>query len=219
MTTERRMKRVLVSCPKGGAGKTNFSRNLAVAAVADGLDVSTVDLDPQQSLTKWMNKRPENAPTITHYAAGMEQVGELLGEVDDHDLMVIDTPPGIESYPDTMKLLVHECDFCLIPVQPFIDDIESVEKWMRFVIGMKRRAGYVINRANRRAKSTLAAKRRLTSSGPLCPIEVPQYESFADAAALGIGVLEIGGAQGRDDIVAVWHFVRGELGLTPVGVS
>ena len=207
------MKKILVSCPKGGAGKTNFSRNIAVAALADGLDVGTVDLDPQQSLTKWIAKRPENAPAITHYAAEMEQVGELLDEVTSHDIMVIDTPPGIESYPDVMKRLVHACDFCLIPVQPFIDDIESVEKWMKFVLGMKRRAGYVINRANRRAKSTLAAKRRLTSTGPLCPIEVPQYESFADAAALGIGILEIGGAQGRDDITAVWHFVRGQLGL------
>lgn len=214
-----RMRRLLISSPKGGSGKTHFSRNLAVAAALEGYAVATGDLDSQRSLTKWWSKRPSGAVGIAHYSAEMPDAEDLLAEVSGYDLFVIDTPPGIENHPSQIKALIMAADVVLIPSQVYIDDLESVVEWMRLVQSMEKRGVFLLNRVNRRARSLLFARRRLMAVGPLCPLEVPQYESFAEAAAAGISVLEIRGAQGAEDILAVWHHMRGELGLAMGAVA
>src|SRR3954447_9212075 len=50
---------LLTTSPKGGVGKTGCSRNLAVAAAKSGRTVAVLDLDPQKSLSRWWQKRPE----------------------------------------------------------------------------------------------------------------------------------------------------------------
>src|SRR5690349_20440753 len=57
-TGQRVVKRVLVSSPKGGSGKTELSKGLAVAAAMSGLNVAVVDFDPQKSLFEWWQRRP-----------------------------------------------------------------------------------------------------------------------------------------------------------------
>jgi chromosome partitioning protein len=209
-----RPRRLLISSPKGGSGKTHFSRNLAVAAALDGYSVATADFDRQRSLTKWWYRRPSNAPTIVHYAAEMADAEEFLRDATGHDLIIIDTPPGVEEHPAEIKALVLSSDVIIIPTQVYVDDLESVSDWMRFVQSMDRRGIFLLNRVNRRARSLLNARRRLIAVGPLCPLEVPQYESFAEAAAAGVGILEIKGAQGADDMTAVWQHIRDELKLS-----
>jgi chromosome partitioning protein len=209
-----RPRRLLVSSPKGGSGKTHFSRNLAVAAALNAYSVATADFDRQRTLTKWWSRRPSDAPAIAHYAAEMSDAEEFLHDVNDHDLLIIDTPPGVEEHPTEIKALLLAADVIIIPTQVYVDDLESVSEWMRLVQSMGRRGIFLLNRVNRRARSLLNARRRLIAVGPLCPLEVPQYESFAEAAAAGVGILEIRGAQGADDIMAVWQHIRGELKMT-----
>ena len=58
------MKTIVIAARKGGAGKTTLTRNLAVAASADGLKVLCVDLDPQASLRGWWERREADAPSM-----------------------------------------------------------------------------------------------------------------------------------------------------------
>lgn len=207
------VRRLLVSSPKGGCGKTGLSRNLAVAAALSGLNVGTLDLDKQATLTKWWGRRPEGMSAITHYQAEMVDAESIVRDIVEHDLLIIDTPTAVEEYPDKIKTLILAADFILIPTQQTVDDIESVAAWMRFVRDYGRPAAFVLNRVNRRAKSFLDAKRKLNQEGRLCPIEIPQYEDIPRAGAVGLGVMEIRGAQGGDDVTSVWQYIRSEMGL------
>jgi cellulose biosynthesis protein BcsQ len=67
-----------ISSSKGGSCKSTTTRNLAVAAVHGGLLVATVDLDAQQTLTIWNNRRPEAAPTISHYSFALKMANDQI---------------------------------------------------------------------------------------------------------------------------------------------
>jgi chromosome partitioning protein len=207
-----RVRRLLVSSPKGGTGKTTASRNLAVLAAQDGLRVAAVDFDPQQSLGHWWSRRPKAAAPVTYFEAAAEMAADI-GEIDGHDLVVIDTPPGVEFQPAAIRALVKAAHFVLVPTNQYSPDLASVEEWMRFLKEEGAPAAYLLGNTHRRTKSFEDAKRRLVRSGRLCPIDVPHYEDIPATNELGIGIVEVKGGKGSDDYRGVWDFVRGELGL------
>jgi chromosome partitioning protein len=206
------VRRLLVSSPKGGTGKTTASRNIAVLAAQDGLRVAAVDFDPQQSLGHWWSRRPKAAAPVTYFEAKAEMAADI-GEIDGHDLVIIDTPPGVEFQPAAIRALVKAAHFVLVPTNQYSPDLASVEEWMRFLREEGTRAAYLLGNTHRRTKSFEDAKRRLVKSGPLCPIDVPHYEDIPATNELGIGIAEVKGGKGADDYRGVWDFVRGELGL------
>jgi chromosome partitioning protein len=209
----KRMKRLLLNSPKGGCGKTELTKNLAVAAALEGLNVAVVDLDRQRSFSKWWARRPEAAVPIGQYQGHMSDVDDVLG-IDGYDLLIVDTPTAIEEYPEQIKALILAADLVLIPSQPSPTDTESVTEWMKLVSSFGRPATFVLNRVNRRAThGLLSAKRDLNAAGDLCPMEIGHFEDFGRATALGFTPLEIKGMSGTDDIKSVWQFVRKHLGL------
>jgi chromosome partitioning protein len=209
------IRRLLVAGPKGGIGKTTLSRNLAVAAALDGLNVATLDLDMQRSLTKWYSKRPDGMAPITHFEAGMatQDVQDALAGIEGFDLLVIDTPPSIEDHPESFRLLADAASLILIPTGQSDDDLDSVRPWMRFVRRIKADAAFVLNRVNPRTRSFTEAKSLLVADGRICPIEIPTYEDVAFTSSRGIGLLELKGGKGTEYVAGVWSFVRAEMGM------
>jgi chromosome partitioning protein len=126
------VRRLLVSSPKGGTAKTTASRNIAVLAAQDGLHVAAVDFDPQQSLGHWWSRRPKAAAPMTYFEASAGMAADIC-EIDGHDLVVIDTPPGIEFQPAAIRALVKAAHFVLVPTNQYSPDLASVEEWMRFL--------------------------------------------------------------------------------------
>ncbi|CAO3459674.1 Chromosome (plasmid) partitioning protein ParA [Azospirillum argentinense] len=208
-------KRLLVASPKGGVGKTTTARNLAVAAVMKGLKVAMVDLDEQHTLGQWWADRPDEAPAIDCFQATMEDTEGLLKALagKDYDLVVFDTPPSIELYPEDMKRLVLAADLVLIPTGVSKDDTRSTAAFMKTVRGLKSRGAFVLSKVNRRTGSFLKGKRALMETGSICPFEIPVYEDFNTVAELGIGILELKGAKGADEIAGVWTFAQAEMAL------
>src|SRR3712207_1097833 len=100
---------LLVASGKGGSGKTSSSLNLAVYAAHEGLRVVLVDLDRQATLTRWFERRPDEAPAITLWAGGMADAVKAVREIDALeriDLVVVDTPPGLDDHPEAARLLI-----------------------------------------------------------------------------------------------------------------
>ena len=96
---------ITVAQQKGGAGKTTLAAHLAVAYTAMNKKVVAVDIDPQQSLTRWYALRQERLGAAAEGEAGV-LVSAIEGwrarvEVDraaaDHDLVIIDSPPHAET--------------------------------------------------------------------------------------------------------------------------
>jgi chromosome partitioning protein len=204
---------LLISSPKGGSGKTTLARNLAVAAVLDKLKVATVDLDRQQSLTRWWSKRPESFASIDHFLAVINDVGVILKEIKGYNLLIVDTPPAIENHPEQIQSLIEAADLILLPCQPSDDDTDSVVPWMEFIVRSKKPAAFVLNRIRRNTLSLRTAKLTLLKAGRLCPMELPHTEDVNRSRSLGVGIVEIRNGQGAEEMSGVWAFVRSEMGL------
>jgi len=68
---------LLVASGKGGSGKTSTGLNMAVYAAHEGLRVVIVDLDRQATLTRWYQRRPNEAPSVTLWAGPMADASSL----------------------------------------------------------------------------------------------------------------------------------------------
>lgn len=215
--------KVLVcSSGKGGSGKTCLTRNLAVFAAHAGLRVATIDLDPQRGLTNWYAVRPDEAVSIPNVAVPLANLTEAIRQAEalgDLDLVVIDTPPGVDASPTEMRQLLLLADFVLVPTGQGAGDLRSVVEWMAFIRREQRPSAFVLNLTVRTAGSFDRAKQRLIEAGDLCPFDIRLYESIRVSDEIGLGVAEMKGANGLADVRGVFTFAMHALGMkVPVDV-
>jgi chromosome partitioning protein len=204
------------SSGKGGSGKSSTILNLAVFAAHEGLRVCVVDLDSQQSLRIWHEARPAEAPDISLWHGKLRDVQQAIDDIDgraEFDLVLVDTPPGLDDYPKPVLTLVKKSDFVLVPTSQFILEIQSVTKWMEVLKREHCKAAFLVNRTKRGQRSYRLAMNLLIKSGPVCPIDVRDLSDIATTPRLGVGVLEVTGSPAIADYEGVWHFVRSELGM------
>jgi chromosome partitioning protein len=204
--------RVLMTSPKGGVGKSMMARNLAVAAAWDGIKVATADLDPQATLTIWSRRRPKDVPQIPHYRVVWDEADALLDdqELSLHDVIMIDTPPSIETQPRAFSELLAAADVTLVPCRPTFDDAESAAPFLRHLRDEGKRAVVVLNFVKPRVNIN-AVKSYLLEYGDICPVEVSDRTDYARAAAKGLGLIDVPNHVGADEIGGVWKFVKGQI--------
>ena len=214
-----RAKLLTISSSKGGSTKTTTARNLAVAAAHQGLRVCTVNLDAQPTLTTWARARKKvpGAPIIEHRAIvanGAIPEVKALVEGGGFDLVVVDTPPGVESHPVELRMLIRDSDLVILTTQQASADLDSVVEWAKTV----RREGtpftFLLGRTARQQRNFDDAKSRLNDVGDLCPFDVRSAASVDDTDKLGIGNMEIKGDRCGVDFVGAWGYVSKRLGLT-----
>ncbi len=207
---------LVVASGKGGSGKTSSSLNLAVYAAHEGLKVVAVDLDRQASLTRWYERRPDEAPSLVLWGGGMPEASRAIQEIDalaDVDLVVVDTPPGLDDHPEAARLLVEKADFVLVPTTQGTADIDSVVEWMKFLKRERTKSGFLLNKVQRTHTRYRTAKLRLNRAGALCPVDVRLLDDIEATHDHGVGVCEIRKSRGAEDFAAVWEYVRQQLEL------
>ena len=109
---------ITISQQKGGSGKTTLAVHLALAFIKyHNLKVAIIDTDPQGSLGKWFMIRTEkkisndNLTFKTASLWGAQYEAKALKN--DHDIVIIDTPPKIES---DARPSIESADLVLIPI-------------------------------------------------------------------------------------------------------
>jgi chromosome partitioning protein len=215
----KRAKWLVLGSGKGGSGKTTTALNLAAFAANQGLKVILVDMDTQETLIKWHSRRPEEAPSLILHTIPLTKAAEAIERTDQEaastgvDLVIADTPPGIEEHPKELRLLVDRADYVLVPTTQGTPDVVSVIEWMGFLRREGVRASFLMNRTQRTYASFREARAALLKAGPLCPMDVRQLEDIQSTHKFGVGVCEIRKAKGGEDIEGVWHHVRYEMGL------
>jgi chromosome partitioning protein len=209
-------KLLVLSSAKGGSTKTTAARNLAVAAAHAGYRVATIDLDQQATLTNWWQKRPEEAPAIAHFQVPIGSIAAALDEAKGenlYDILIVDTPPGVENHPQGMRELLRRADYVLMPTTQGGPDLDSVIEWAKIVRREGRPSSFLLSRTKRSARSFNEAKARLIKHGSLCPFDVRDLEDIQRTHYTGLGIIEVRGAPGRDDFEGVWDFLAQELKL------
>ena len=202
------MKTILVAAQKGGAGKTTLSRNLAVAAAADGENVLCVDLDPQGSLRSWWQARQDENPAMLEAdpaPAALRKTLQAAAKV--FDLTVIDTPPAA---PVWLADAIGAANLVLIPVRPSPDDLRAVGATISAVNSAKAPFAFVLSQAPR-AKITEEAVRVLAQHGRVAPVNIAQRVIYAETGASGAGVIETADVKAGDEIRDIWRYVKGIL--------
>ena len=116
---------ILVANPKGGAGKSTLSTNIAGMLASTRQKVVIMDLDKQQSATNWLARRPAALPKIMSWNedTDMEELRAFAPQ-----WMIIDTHARLRRADRTY--LLSRANFVLVPVNPSVFDIEATAKFL-----------------------------------------------------------------------------------------
>ncbi|WP_439548896.1 ParA family protein [Falsiroseomonas sp.] len=216
---------LLVASPKGGVGKSSLCRNILVAAAMAGLRVRGVDLDAQQTLVKWHQRRelvrktyPET-PEVPVVGMALSEWRGPLREAGLFDLTVVDTPPSIEAQYSAAIDLCEAAHHVLVPTGATQDDVDSVTPWMQTLAGAGVSASFVLNKANRRVKSYESVRTKLLKAGALCPVEIPMLEDIHVSAGKGLAVLDLSNKKTAETFDALWAYVARAVGIQPAKIA
>ena len=147
---------ITIAQQKGGAGKTTLSAHLAVAFCGMGRRVAIVDTDPQGTLRTWHRLRCEQYGSdrvgVQLYTTSGWQLGSVLQPLRDaYDLILIDSPPHIET---EARAAIRQADMLLIPIQPSPADLWATEATLALAGASKVPVRVVLNRVPARSNLT-----------------------------------------------------------------
>lgn len=179
------MKVLAIIGQKGGSGKTTTALGLAVAAAKAGRRVAVIDLDPQATAANWGDRREdkESPAVVSCQVARLMQVLEAA-KAQGVQLAIIDTP-GKSS--DTATRAAKAADRVLLPIQPHLFDIETLESVAEIlVLAGKPPAAVVVNRAPVQGKRHEDTREALVRMGyEVAPVVLFNRAAHGDATNLG----------------------------------
>ena len=145
---------ITISQQKGGSGKTTLAVHLALAFIKyHNLKVAIIDTDPQGSLGKWFMIRTEkkisndNLTFKTASLWGAQYESKTLKN--DHDIVIIDTPPKIES---DARPSIESADLVLIPMAASHVDFWATGAIVEIAKKANKKILIQINRSSQRSK-------------------------------------------------------------------
>ena len=145
---------ITISQQKGGTGKTTLAVHLALAFIKyHNLKVAIIDTDPQGSLGKWFMIRTEkklsndNLTFKTASLWGAQYESKALKK--DHDIVIIHTPPKIES---DARPSIESADLVLIPVAASHVDFWATGAIVEIAKKANKKILIQINRSSQRSK-------------------------------------------------------------------
>lgn len=119
-------KTLVAASTKGGSGKTTMIVCLATHWMAKGYKVAVVDVDPNQTLTRWHSKGMALSNATLRTTSDEHEIVELVsGLADSHDIVLVDCP-GFGN--QSMVFAIGTADLVIIPVMA---DEASVFEAMR----------------------------------------------------------------------------------------
>ena len=145
---------ITIAQQKGGTGKTTLAVHLALAFIKyHNLKIVIIDTDPQGSLGKWYIVRSEkklsndNLTFKTASLWGAQYESKTLKK--DHDIVIIDTPPKIES---DARPSIEAADLVLIPMAASHVDFWATGAIVEIAKKANKKILIQINRSNQRSK-------------------------------------------------------------------
>ena len=212
------VKVITIAQQKGGAGKTTVTAHLAVAFAQRGKRVAIIDIDPQASLSTWHRIREEKfgedytgLTSIT--STGWRLVGEIADLKDDHDIILIDSPPHIEA---DARGAIRAADLIILPVQPSPTDLWATKATLEISEQEGIETRILLNRvaANSRLGKAVQADLKKSAGKQLLKTQIGNRVSFASSMIDGRTAMEAFiGSTGAEEIKQLAVELEAILGI------
>jgi chromosome partitioning protein len=207
------MKVIALVCQKGGTSKTTTAINLAVEAVAQGLEVVLLDLDPQVSACDWKDIRGDRPPVAA--AVPVPHVERTLeaARINGADLILIDTAGRTN---EAASAAARAADLILLPLQPSLVDLKTLGATLEIVrLAGNRPVRAILSRVRAVGGRHEDTRRWLAEQGvETCPVMLGERVIYQDAYAQGLGVTEAEPAgKAAEEIRQVYLYLSRLLGL------
>lgn len=155
-----------VAQQKGGSGKTTLAVQLAVQFASEGKSVAVLDTDPQGSLGRWFMERHARMGDEAGMDFGTSSAWGVTYECEklarDHDIVIVDTPPKIDS---DLRPALRIADLVLIPVTTSQLDVWAVEGLQQMADREDCASLVVMNRVPPRARLTAEITGEIDAAG------------------------------------------------------
>ena len=202
------IRRILITNPKGGCGKTTIATNIASHYASQGLNVRLFDHDNQGSSLSWVNRRSQQSNLIHGVDASKNFDHRLtrswqLRVPSETDVAVIDSPAGVDI--SELAALFQQNDSVLIPVLPSPIDIHATAHFIKelLITGKVRkqmvRLAVIANRVRKNTIMYHSLERFLFTLKIPFISSLRDTQLYAKAMELGVGVQEIKSTRNKTD--------------------
>ncbi len=186
------MRHIMVLNAKGGCGKSTLATNIASYFASEGASVALADYDPQRSSLDWLERRPENRPTIAGVAAfdhGLRRVPRNC------DVVVSDAPA--RSHGKELTDLVRHAETVVVPVLPSTIDMQATSTFLKELQDLgkvQRKQVKIAAVANRVRDNTLIfddLDEYLTKARVPYIAALREAQNYVRAYTRGLGIFEL----------------------------
>jgi chromosome partitioning protein len=174
---------------KGGTGKTTLAENLAVAATTGRHSVALIDLDPQTTATNWSDRRKSETPTVV--SCQVARLGFVLAAAQKNGVeMVFLDGPGKNA--EATIAAAKAADLVLIPIQPIINDSETLPAFRDLLrVTGDKPAVVILNNAPIQGDRHIHAREAAEQAGfTVCPVVLFHRAAVYDSPLPGLAVQE-----------------------------
>lgn len=207
------MRVIALSSTKGGTGKTTLTAALAVRAAEESKRVALIDLDPQESLIAWWERRGKlKNPKLFELEATAEGIELLMKE--GWEWVFIDTSPAKLEF---IEPGIVAADLVLIPCRPSPKDTEQIGIPMELCRLHHKPFAFVLNHAPPSWKLTKSTVAYLREYGPVLEPTIPFRQAYMAAPILGQTGPEIDDdGNAIKEISALWLAIKNMVTATHV---
>jgi chromosome partitioning protein len=209
------LNKIVILNPKGGCGKSTLATNIAACYAGQGKPPAVMDYDPQGSAMAWLERRPNDLPTIHGIAAYKKSMQATrswqLRVPVETQTVVIDSPASIDH--DDLRELTRDSTSILVPILPSSLDIHAATRCLTDLLLVAkidrrdRKLAVVANRTRKNTKSLEKLMRFLDSLGIPVIAVLRDTQNFVRSAEEGIGVCEMTPSQVRPDVKQIENIV------------
>lgn len=191
---------------KGGSGKTTLLTQIAVALAEDGRRVTLIDLDPQRTLSAWVDQRIQHAgePDMDLTESSEWRIGADISKARraGADLIFVDCPGAADVM---LNRVLRETDLMIAPAQPSAPDVWATRATLKMAAREGADARVVLNRVPPRGGVIEEMAAKLEAEGAeMLDVRIGNRVAFATAFKDGAGVTEVArGSKAAEEIYAL----------------